>query len=128
MIGPLHIYVLVMIGPPHINTHCHNPTCRASRPSSYQHSLSQPYLQGLKAILMSTPYDCPTWTPEILMALVPAAAGARQPAAVRAEASAALSEFKRTHEQDSLESLKVLMGPDNWESLQAVTSSASYFA
>ena len=77
---------------------------------------------------MSTPYDCPSWTPEVLMALVPAAAGGRQAAAVRSEASAALSEFKRTHERDSLDALKELMGPDDWESLQAVTSSASYFA
>lgn len=40
----------------------------------------------------------------------------------------ALSEFKRTHEQDSLEALRALMSPDEWDSLQQATSSgASYF-
>ncbi len=77
---------------------------------------------------MAYPYDCPAWMPEVLMALVPAA-GARQAAAVRSEASAALSEFKRTHEQDVLERLRSeMMGPDDWDALQAVTSAASYFA
>lgn len=84
-------------------------------------------LQGLKAFLMSSPYDTPAWMPEVLMALVPGA-GSRQPAAVRSEASLALSEFKRTHEADSLEALRARMGEDDWDSLQAVTSSASYFA
>lgn len=76
---------------------------------------------------MSSPYDTPAWMPEVLMALVPGA-GSRQPAAVRSEASLALSEFKRTHEADSLEALRTRMGEDDWDSLQAVTSSASYFA
>ncbi len=77
---------------------------------------------------MSSPYDVPPWTPEVLMALVPAAAP-RHPAALRSEASQALAEFKRTHEQDSLERLRAeMMRPDDWEALQAVTSSASYFA
>ena len=63
---------------------------------------SPPPPQGLKAFLLSSPYDCPPWAPEVLMALVPAAGGGRQPAAVRSEAAQALSEFKRTHEQVSL--------------------------
>jgi proteasome activator subunit 4 len=82
---------------------------------------------GLKAFLMSAPYDVHAWTPSVLLALVPGA-GSRQPAAVRAEASQALAEFKRTHEQDSLALLRADMGADDWESFQAVTSSASYFA
>lgn len=89
--------------------------------------MKQAAVLGLKAFLMSSPYDCPAWMPEVLMALVPAA-GTWQAAAVRSEASVALSEFKRTHEQDSMDALKAVMGPDDWESLQAVTSSASYFA
>ena len=66
--------------------------------ASYGRS-SPPPPQGLKAFLLSSPYDCPPWAPEVLMALVPAAGGGRQPAAVRSEAAQALSEFKRTHEQ-----------------------------
>ena len=72
------------------NSHCH--TCLTR-------SLLPPPPQGLKAFLLSSPYDCPPWAPEVLMALVPAAGGGRQPAAVRSEAAQALSEFKRTHEQ-----------------------------
>jgi hypothetical protein len=40
----------------------------------------------------------------------------------------ALSEFKRTHEQDSLDALKAMVSADEWDSLQQATSSgASYF-
>ncbi len=40
----------------------------------------------------------------------------------------ALSEFKRTHEQDTLQELKRMMGEDEWDSLQQATSNASYFS
>jgi hypothetical protein len=49
------------------------------------------------------------------------------PLQVRRDASRALSEFKRTHEQDALEELKGRLGEEQWEGLQQVTSSASYF-
>lgn len=39
----------------------------------------------------------------------------------------ALSEFKRTHEADSLEALKAMMDADEWDSVQQVASPASYF-
>jgi hypothetical protein len=39
---------------------------------------AQACIQGLKALVMSSPYDCPSWMPEVLMALV-AAASSRQP-------------------------------------------------
>ncbi|GAX74187.1 hypothetical protein CEUSTIGMA_g1636.t1 [Chlamydomonas eustigma] len=81
---------------------------------------------GMKAFLMSSPYDCPTWMPSVLLALVPAASS-RQTAAIRAEAASALSEFKRTHEQDSMDGLKTLMDQDDWEKVQSIKSSASYF-
>jgi proteasome activator subunit 4 len=80
----------------------------------------------MKAFLMSSPYDCPNWMPAVLLALVPAASSC-QAAAIRAEAASALSEFKRTHEQDSLDGLKSLMSQDDWEKLQSIKSSASYF-
>ena len=46
---------------------------------------------------------------------------------VRREAARTLSEFKRTHEQDSLSALKAALGADQWDALQQVTSQASYF-
>ena len=46
---------------------------------------------------------------------------------VRRDASKALSEFKRTHEEDALEQLKDMLGEEQWEALTQVTSSASYF-
>jgi hypothetical protein len=46
---------------------------------------------------------------------------------VRRDASKALSEFKRTHEEDATEALRALLGEEQWEALNQVTSSASYF-
>lgn len=46
---------------------------------------------------------------------------------VRKDASKALSEFKRTHEQDSIDELKRLLQEEQWEAYQQVTSQASYF-
>jgi len=91
----------------------------------------QGVVQGLKAYLQSSPYDCPAWMPEVLMALVVPASASHShsgvEAAVRSAASKALSDFKRTHEQDSLAALRALMAPDDWDSLQQCTASASYF-
>eukprot|EP00798_Chlamydomonas_sp_ICE-L_P021949 gene21949-28996_t len=74
----------------------------------------QGIVQGLKAFLLSSPYECPPWVPEVLVALFPAAGAGQGSAQLRADASKALSEFKRTHEQ--------------WDTYQEATSSASYFA
>lgn len=82
-------------------------------------------LQGLRSFLLSSPYDCPDWTPAVLLALVRAADS--RAAEVRAAASRAVSEFKRTHEQDSLQRLRDIMEPDQWDSVQQLTSQASYF-
>jgi hypothetical protein len=46
---------------------------------------------------------------------------------VRRDASKALSEFKRTHEEDALEQLRGMLGEEQWEAMTQVTSSASYF-
>ncbi|WIA33391.1 hypothetical protein OEZ86_006527 [Tetradesmus obliquus] len=86
---------------------------------------AQAVVQGLKAFVLSSPYDVPGWMPEVLLALV-AAANSRNPL-VRRDASKALSEFKRTHEEDALEQLRALLGEERWEALAQVTSSASYF-
>lgn len=82
-------------------------------------------VQGLKAFVLSSPYDVPPWMPDVLMGLV-AAAGRGSPL-VRRDASKALGEFKRTHEQDALETLRDMLGEERWEALSQVTSSASYF-
>jgi len=49
------------------------------------------------------------------------------PCAVHARNPQALSEFKRTHEADSLAALRGMMREGDWEVLQQVTSPASYF-
>ncbi len=56
-----------------------------------------------------------------------AAAAAAIATQVRRDASKALSEFKRTHEEDATEALKQMLGEEQWEALTQVTSSASYF-
>ncbi|KAF6261250.1 hypothetical protein COO60DRAFT_1503017 [Scenedesmus sp. NREL 46B-D3] len=86
---------------------------------------AQAVVQGLKAFVLSSPYDVPAWMPEVLMALV-AAANSRNPL-VRRDASKSLSEFKRTHEEDALEQLRGMLGEEQWEAMTQVTSSASYF-
>eukprot|EP00879_Flechtneria_rotunda_P001404 GHRR01001556.1.p1 GENE.GHRR01001556.1~~GHRR01001556.1.p1 ORF type:complete len:449 (+),score=237.30 GHRR01001556.1:144-1349(+) len=86
---------------------------------------AQAVVQGLKAFVLSSPYDVPSWMPEVLMALM-AAANSRNPL-VRRDASKALSEFKRTHEEDALEQLRVMLREEQWEALTQVTSSATYF-
>eukprot|EP00878_Enallax_costatus_P008919 GHUV01009325.1.p1 GENE.GHUV01009325.1~~GHUV01009325.1.p1 ORF type:complete len:859 (+),score=405.44 GHUV01009325.1:948-3524(+) len=88
-------------------------------------SEAQAVVQGLKAFVLSSPYDVPDWMPEVLMALV-GAANSRNPL-VRRDASKALSEFKRTHEEDALDQLKGMLAEEQWEALTQVTSSASYF-
>ncbi|KAF8058035.1 proteasome activator subunit 4 [Scenedesmus sp. PABB004] len=86
---------------------------------------AQAVVQGLKAFVLSSPYDVPPWMPEVLMALV-GAANARSPL-VRRDAAKALSEFKRTHEEDALDALRAALGEADWEALAQVSNSASYF-
>lgn len=106
-------------------------TTRTSRGARAVHSgevtllLKQSCIQGLKAFVMSSPYDCPAWMPEVLLALV---AAAHDPSPqVRTEASKVVSEYKRTHEQESMEQLRSRLEEEQWEDLQQVTSTASYF-
>lgn len=61
------------------------------------------------------------------MALVPAAS-VDSAAVLKSEVSKTLSEFKRTHEADAIDALKASLDSDQWDSLQQVTSTASYFA
>eukprot|EP00967_Tisochrysis_lutea_P046494 scaffold56515_cov19-Tisochrysis_lutea.AAC.3 len=45
------------------------------------------HAQGLKAFLLSSPYDCPAWMPRVLMALVRCASAASQEASLRSAAA-----------------------------------------
>lgn len=83
-------------------------------------------VQGLKAFVLSAPYDCPPWMGKVLLALA-SAAGAGAPPSVRREAAAVLSEFRRTHEQDAMGVLREQLEEDEWDAVAHVTSGASYF-
>jgi len=50
-------------------------------------------MQGLKAFLLSSPYDCPQWMPPLLMALVRSASAAQE-ASLRS-AAAKVNVYKR---------------------------------
>ncbi len=82
---------------------------------------------GLRALLMSCPYDVPRWVPPVLLALVRAAGGGERDSAVRGEAGRALGEFRRTHEAEAMEELRAMMDSDQYDSFTQATSAASYF-
>lgn len=52
-------------------------------------------VQGLRAFVLSAPYDVPDWLPEVLMALVRVAG---EPGPVKTTVTKTLAEFRRTHE------------------------------
>mmetsp|Transcript_1445 Transcript_1445/g.4175 ORF Transcript_1445/g.4175 Transcript_1445/m.4175 type:complete len:1599 (-) Transcript_1445:123-4919(-) len=79
---------------------------------------------GLKAFVLSTPYDIPSWLPEVLMALVKLA---RQPPPVSNIVAATLGEFTRTHEGALSQDYRGLFAPEEWEAIRSVSSTASYF-
>jgi hypothetical protein len=59
---------------PMLNTPPLPPTLQALEPSSSSSAVAKlACVQGLKAFVMSSPYDCPDWMPQVLMALVAAA-------------------------------------------------------
>lgn len=80
---------------------------------------------ALRALVMSSPYDVPSWLPEILMALVRLAS---EPAPVKNTVSEALADFRRTHEEGGLLEVKDAMTSDQWEAIRDVAvGAASYF-
>jgi len=86
----------------------------------------QALVQGLKALLLASPYEVPPWSGRVLAALASGASSRRAPAAVRREASAALAEFRRTHDADEC---REVLGEAQWEAVVAVSAqSSSYFA
>ncbi|KAK9818405.1 hypothetical protein WJX72_012161 [[Myrmecia] bisecta] len=79
---------------------------------------------GLKAFVLSSPYDVPAWLPDVLMALVRAAA---EKPPVKTTVRKTLGEFRRTHEEAGLVEARRLLSPEQWEAIQDVSSPASYF-
>jgi hypothetical protein len=84
-------------------------------------------IEGLRALIASAPYDCPPWLPLALTSLTCAATKETVAAEVKREAVKAVMEWRRTHEQDSLEELKRLMGSDDYLEFMGIGGSSSYF-
>lgn len=79
---------------------------------------------SLRALVMSSPYDVPTWLPEVLMTLVRISS---EPAPVKTTVTAALADFRRTHEEGGLQEMKDVMTLEQWEAIRDVATPASYF-
>ena len=79
---------------------------------------------GLKALVISSPYDVPEWLPEVLMSLVRLAS---EPAPVRSTVRESLSEFRRTHEEGGLLEMKDAISAEHWEAIRDVATPALYF-
>jgi proteasome activator subunit 4 len=79
---------------------------------------------GLKACVLSTPYDVPAWLPGVLMALVRLAP---EPPPLRSSVTKALAEFRRTHEEAGLNEVREALSEEQWEAIRDVASPASYF-
>ncbi|PNH11368.1 hypothetical protein TSOC_001759 [Tetrabaena socialis] len=100
----------------------------AAAPSAQQLQLDKlGCVAGLSALLLSYPYDVPSWLPPVLMALVRGSGAGEADGTVRAAAGRALAEFRRTHEAEALEELRALMDADDWDSFTHATGTASYF-
>eukprot|EP00884_Botryococcus_braunii_P020190 jgi/Botrbrau1/6855/Bobra.152_2s0014.1 len=80
---------------------------------------------GLKACVLSAPYDVPCWLPDVLLALVRSSS---EPIPIRDTARKAIAEFRRTHEEAQLGQVRSLLTEDQWEALLDVVSPSSYFA
>ncbi|DBA73425.1 TPA: hypothetical protein ACH3X1_011462 [Trebouxia sp. C0004] len=81
-------------------------------------------LLGLRAFVLTSPYDVPAWLTDVLMALVRAAA---EPAPIKKTVRNTLGEFRRTHEEAGLAEVKRLLTSDQWDAVQDVSSPATYF-
>ncbi|KAL0045726.1 hypothetical protein WJX82_002854 [Trebouxia sp. C0006] len=81
-------------------------------------------LLGLRAFVLTSPYDVPAWLTDVLMALARAAA---EPAPIKKTVRNTLGEFRRTHEEAGLAEVKRLLTSDQWDAIQDVSSPATYF-
>ena len=79
---------------------------------------------GLKAFVLSHPYDIPPWMAEVLITMIQAAHD-KDP--IKTTVTKTLGDFRTTHENESHEELRNAFDAETWESIQAVGSQASYF-
>ena len=79
---------------------------------------------GLKAFVLSTPYEVPEWLPEVLMALVKMA---NRPQPVKSMVASTLGEFRRTHGGTELQDCREFFDVEQWEAIRGVSSTSSYF-
>eukprot|EP00873_Tetraselmis_striata_P045158 jgi/Tetstr1/465422/TSEL_010106.t1 len=77
-----------------------------------------------EGFVLSTPYDVPRWLPEVLMALVSVSG---EPPPIKTTVERSLGEFRRTHEEVGLQECRDYFDAEQWEAIQDVTSTASYF-
>jgi proteasome activator subunit 4 len=71
---------------------------------------------ALRALVMSSPYDVPSWMSPVLMALVRVAT---EKGAVGKTVTSTLSDFRRTHEE-TLDSVKTTLSEEEWEMIRDV--------
>eukprot|EP00891_Asterochloris_glomerata_P001540 jgi/Astpho2/1540/fgenesh1_pg.00026_%23_29_t len=79
---------------------------------------------GLMSFVLSSPYEVPLWLPDVLLSLVKAAS---QPAPVKTTVRRTLAEFRRTHEEACMAEARRLLTEEQWEAIQDVAFSTSYF-
>ncbi|KDD73738.1 hypothetical protein H632_c1880p0, partial [Helicosporidium sp. ATCC 50920] len=79
---------------------------------------------GLRAFVLSSPYDVPAWLPEVLMALVRLAP---EPPPVSTTVTKTLAEFRRTHEEVVLASVRDVLTSEQWEAIRDVAHPVTYF-
>jgi proteasome activator subunit 4 len=78
---------------------------------------------GLRALVMSSPYEIPKWLPGILMSLVRVGT---EKGLVGRTVTECLSDFRRTH--DNLDVVKSKLSEEEWEAIRDVAVGvSSYF-
>lgn len=102
-----------------------NRRFKKRNPSTIEMTKKHGFVLGLKAFVMSHPYDIPQWMPEVLVAMLPAA---NDPPPIKTTVTKTLGDFRRTHENESHLELRNAFDEEAWESIQAVGACCSYFS
>jgi len=98
---------------------------RGAAGSKMEHSLQVMHgaVLGLRALVMSSPYEIPKWLPGILMSLVRVGT---EKGLVGRTVTECLSDFRRTH--DNLDVVKSKLSVEEWEAIRDVAVGvSSYF-
>lgn len=98
---------------------------RGAAGSKMEHSLQVMHgaVLGLRALVMSSPYEIPKWLPGILMSLVRVGT---EKGLVGRTVTECLSDFRRTH--DNLDVVKSKLSEEEWEAIRDVAVGvSSYF-